>query len=48
MVEVVSTCNTNWGMSPQEALDWAKEHMVAYFRLGDTKVIEAVHALKEE
>ncbi|MGD8244319.1 MAG: thiamine pyrophosphate-dependent enzyme [Anaerolineae bacterium] len=48
MVEVVSTCNTNWGMSPQEALDWAKEHMVAYFPLGDTKVIEAVHALKEE
>jgi 2-oxoglutarate ferredoxin oxidoreductase subunit beta len=48
MVEVLSTCNTNWGMSPQKALDWAKEHMVAYFPLGDTKVIEAVQPLMEE
>ncbi len=48
MVEVLSTCNTNWGMSPQEALDWAKEHMVAYFPLGDTKVSEGVRALMED
>jgi 2-oxoglutarate ferredoxin oxidoreductase subunit beta len=48
MVEVLSTCNTNWGLSPQKALDWAKEHMVAYFPLGDTKVIKAVGALMEE
>jgi 2-oxoglutarate ferredoxin oxidoreductase subunit beta len=47
MVEVLSTCNTNWGLSPQESLDWAKEHMVAYFPLGDTKVSEAVRALME-
>jgi 2-oxoglutarate ferredoxin oxidoreductase subunit beta len=45
MVEVLSTCNTNWGMSPQEALDWAKEHMVDYFPLGDTKVSDGVRAL---
>jgi len=48
MVEVLSTCNTNWGMSPQEALQWAKEHMVAYFPLGDTKVSDSVRALTEE
>jgi 2-oxoglutarate ferredoxin oxidoreductase subunit beta len=48
MVEVLSTCNTNWGMSPQEALDWAKEHMVAYFPLGDTKVSEDVRAFMED
>jgi 2-oxoglutarate ferredoxin oxidoreductase subunit beta len=48
MVEILSTCNTNWGMSPQEALSWAKEHMVAYFPLGDTKVSEAVRALMGE
>lgn len=47
MVEVLSTCNTNWGMSPQDALDWAKEHMVDYFPLGDTKVSEEVRALME-
>lgn len=48
MVEVLSTCNTNWGMSPQEALEWAKEHMVAYYPLGDTKVSEEVSTLLEE
>jgi 2-oxoglutarate ferredoxin oxidoreductase subunit beta len=45
MVEVLSICNTNWGMSPSEALEWAKEHMVAYFPLGDTRVSEAVRRL---
>lgn len=48
MVEVLSTCGTNWGMGPQEALEWAQEHMVEYYPLGDTKVSEAVHALLEE
>jgi len=46
MVEVISTCNTNWRMTPQEALDWAKEHMVAYYPLGDTKVADGVKALQ--
>ena len=48
MVEVLSTCSTNWGMSPQEALEWAKEHMVDYFPLGDTRVSEDVRAFMEE
>ncbi|MFW6082586.1 MAG: thiamine pyrophosphate-dependent enzyme [Chloroflexota bacterium] len=47
MVEVLSTCNTNWGMSPREALDWAKEHMVDYYPLGDTRVSDDVRALME-
>ena len=47
MVEIISTCNTNWHMGPVEALEWAKEHMVEYFPLGDTKVSDAVRALKE-
>lgn len=47
MVEILSTCNTNWGMSPPEALDWAKQHMVDYFPLGDTKVSDEVRALME-
>ncbi len=46
MVEILSTCCTNWHMGPLEALDWAKEHMVAYFPLGDTKVTDAVKELK--
>jgi len=48
MVEVLSTCNTNWGMSPQEALNWAQVHMVDYFALGDTKVSDDVRALMEQ
>ncbi|HML48211.1 MAG TPA: thiamine pyrophosphate-dependent enzyme, partial [Clostridia bacterium] len=28
MVEVLSTCPTNWGMTPQEALKWVQEKMV--------------------
>jgi 2-oxoglutarate ferredoxin oxidoreductase subunit beta len=47
MVEVLSTCNTNWGMSPQEAMDWANEHMVDYYPLGDTKMSEGVRALTQ-
>jgi 2-oxoglutarate ferredoxin oxidoreductase subunit beta len=41
MVEVLSTCSTNWRMGPEEALAWAKEKMVAYYPLGDTKVARA-------
>lgn len=48
MVEVLSTCSTNWGMSPEEALEWAKEHMVDYFPLGDTRVSDDVRAFMEE
>jgi 2-oxoglutarate ferredoxin oxidoreductase subunit beta len=47
MIEILSSCNTNWHMGPLEALKWAKEHMVAYFPLGDTKMTDAVKALKE-
>jgi 2-oxoglutarate ferredoxin oxidoreductase subunit beta len=47
MVEVLSTCNTNWHMEPLEALQWAREHMVAYYPLGDTKVSESVRAVAE-
>jgi len=47
MVEILSTCNTNWRLGVIEALEWAKEHMVAYFPLGDTKMTDKVRALKE-
>jgi 2-oxoglutarate ferredoxin oxidoreductase subunit beta len=47
LVEVLSICATNWKMSPEEALEWAEEHMVDYFPLGDTKVSDAVSAMIE-
>ena len=34
MVEVLSTCPTNWGMSPCEAMDWVAEEMIPYYPLG--------------
>ncbi len=34
LVEVVSTCPTNWGMTPQNALKWLEENMLPYYPLG--------------
>ena len=34
MVEVLSTCPTNWGMSPEEALSWLRENMMPQYPLG--------------
>ena len=47
MVEVLSTCSTNWHLRPEEALEWAKDHMVTYYPLGNTKVADGVRALTE-
>ncbi len=33
LVEMVSTCPTNWGLSPVESLEWAKEKMLPEFPL---------------
>jgi len=32
-VEFVSTCPTNWGMAPLDALKWAKENMYPFFEV---------------
>ena len=34
MIEVLSTCPTNWGLSPVEALKWLEENMIPYYPLG--------------
>lgn len=34
IVEVLSTCPTNWGMSPADAMKYVSEKMIAYFPLG--------------
>ncbi|MGB5986342.1 MAG: thiamine pyrophosphate-dependent enzyme [Desulfobacterales bacterium] len=39
-VEVISTCPTNWGMTPVNAVKWAEETMLPYYKLGDVKVPE--------
>ncbi|MBW1642884.1 MAG: 2-oxoglutarate oxidoreductase [Deltaproteobacteria bacterium] len=40
MVEVVSTCPTNWGLTPHEAIQWAEDTLLSYYELGDYKVPE--------
>jgi 2-oxoglutarate ferredoxin oxidoreductase subunit beta len=39
-VEIVSTCPTNWGMTPVEAVKWAEETLLPYYPLGDFKTPE--------
>ena len=34
LVEVVSTCPTNWGLTPKDALTWLEENMLPYYPLG--------------
>jgi len=40
MVEMLSTCPTNWGISPVESMQWVKEHMIPYYPLGIFKEAE--------
>ncbi len=34
LIEVISACPTNWGMTPGEALNWIEEKMIPYYPLG--------------
>ncbi len=34
LVEVLSSCPTNWGMTPKQALGWIDEKMIPYYPLG--------------
>jgi 2-oxoglutarate/2-oxoacid ferredoxin oxidoreductase subunit beta len=34
LIEVLSTCPTNWGIDPFESLDWVKNNMIPAYPLG--------------
>ena len=34
LVEVLSTCPTNWGLAPEKAIGWLEENMLPYYPLG--------------
>jgi 2-oxoglutarate ferredoxin oxidoreductase subunit beta len=38
MVELLSTCPTNWKLTPQEAMEFVETNMVPVFPIGDYKV----------
>ena len=40
LVELISTCPTNWGMTPVESIKWADKELHDYFKLGDYKIPE--------
>ncbi len=46
LVELLSTCPTNWGLTPVQALKWVEEAMIPYYPLGDYKVNPALKELK--
>ena len=46
LVEVISTCPTNWGKTPQDALKWVETDMIPYYPLGVYKDKYAEEAAK--
>lgn len=40
LVEVLSTCPTNWGMTPLEANEWLEKNLISYYPLGIFKNVE--------
>ena len=37
MIEVLSTCPTNWGMTPKAAMEWLNDNMIPFYPLGVKK-----------
>ena len=46
MVEILSTCPTNWGMTPVQALQWVEDAMIPFYPIGDFKVNPVLKELK--
>ena len=39
IIEVLSTCPTNWGLAPDKAIEWLRENMMEHYPLGVYKDI---------
>lgn len=37
LVELISTCPTNWGMTPQASIEWTEKNLLPYYKLGEYK-----------
>jgi len=46
IVELLSTCSTNWGLSNREALRFVEERMIPVYPIGDYKVLPELDGLK--
>jgi 2-oxoglutarate ferredoxin oxidoreductase subunit beta len=47
IVEILSICPTNWGLSTQDSLEWLRNNMVPYYPLGVVKDKYAGEEVKE-
>jgi 2-oxoglutarate ferredoxin oxidoreductase subunit beta len=47
IVEILSTCPTNWGLTPADSFVWLEENMMPYYPLGVYRDIKAEAAAKE-
>jgi 2-oxoglutarate/2-oxoacid ferredoxin oxidoreductase subunit beta len=46
MIELLSICPTNWGMTPVSSIKWLQDKMIPYYPLGDYKVHPAIAEIK--
>jgi len=46
MVELLSTCPTNWGLTPLDSLKWLEEHMLLVYPIWDYKVSSSVAGIR--
>ena len=46
MVELLSVCPTNWGMTPVDSLHWLESNMLPYYPVGDYKINPIVAEIK--
>ncbi|MCI0393695.1 MAG: thiamine pyrophosphate-dependent enzyme [Chloroflexi bacterium] len=44
IVELLSTCPTNWDMTPADSCDWVRDQMIPFYPLGDYKVSDELAA----
>lgn len=46
IVELLSSCPTNWGMTPAQALEWIRDEMIPVYPLGDYKVAPELEVVR--
>lgn len=46
LVELLSICPTNWGLTPCQSLEWLEQKMLPYYPIGDFKVAPMIAGLK--
>lgn len=44
-VGILSTCPTNWGLSPMASLEWLRKNMIPSYQMGELKVVEEAKGL---